>query len=180
MVSVVRKWVLTVPVGEDLHLLETKAIWDCDTPKNNSSLFIFSCWKSLPFYCRLQWMHSLADNNRLLGFFQLLLSFLFTYLFATFKVSISNVSLCSRDIQMLLPVHTPNQTDWLQSDSSPQTTLRRCLPPPMFEPFVIKWLNLSSKMLRFLHRLSTVKHQCHGLNTRREECNSYHVDSFCH
>lgn len=68
---------------------------------------------------------SLTNHNHVLGYFQLLLRFLFTYLSATFKGSICNVSLCSRDMQMLLPVHTPNQTDWLQNESNPGRQLLR-------------------------------------------------------
>lgn len=60
MVSVGEKMSIDCTSCEGLQLLETKATQGYDTPKNNSSLFIFSCWKSLPFYCRLQWMYCLS------------------------------------------------------------------------------------------------------------------------
>lgn len=70
---------------------------------------------------------SLANDNHVLLYFQLL-RFLFTYLFVTLKVSICIVSLCCRVIQMLLPVQTPNQTDWPQSVSSLGRQLLRGIP----------------------------------------------------
>lgn len=58
-----------------------------------------------------------ANNNHVLRCFKRLLRFLLTYLSVTLQVSICNVSLCSRHTQMLIPAHSPNHTDWPQSDS---------------------------------------------------------------
>lgn len=107
-----RKWVSTVLVGEGLHLLETKVIWGCVIP-----LYIHRLQVSAFQLQSAMNVLSLVNNNHVLRYFQLL-RFLCTYLSVTLKVSICNVYLCSRDINMLLPVHTLNQTDWPQSDSN--------------------------------------------------------------
>lgn len=116
---------LTVSVGESSLARDKSHLRLWHTKEQLFIIYIFVLKVSAFLLQTAMNVLSLTNNNHVLGYFQLLLRFLFTYLFATFKVSICNVSLCSRDIQMLLPVHTPNQTDWPQSHSSPGRQLLR-------------------------------------------------------
>lgn len=107
-----------------------------------------------------------TNNNHVRRYFQRLLRFLLTYLFATLKVSICNVSLCSRDIQMLLPVHTPNQTDWPQSYSHLGRLLLRDIPHlPLLRCFILNYSDNPPKCSDFSRDWASVS----WIKTRRTE-----------